>query len=481
MSYKNKTKIVATLGPNSDCRERIEELIKAGVSMFRLNTSHGKLEVHKECVKNIREIAQKLNKYVPILVDLQGPKIRVGTLIEPVELIDGEMITIGYGVEQTDKEIIPVDYKGIINDVKPGEKVLLDDGKLELKILSVQNDLIRAIVVHGGILKSRKGLNLPGTTTGISAVTDRDAEFIEFAVENNVDYIALSFVRCKEDLFLAKHYIQKYSGDIPIIAKIEKPQALDNIDDIIEEADGIMVARGDLGIELSPDKVPIVQKQLIEKANEARKVVIVATQMLESMIEQAIPTRAEASDVANAIIDGADAVMLSGETAVGKYPVEAVSIMGMIAKNIENSAFCPTNIGLRCNEHFRADSQAIVAAAMKMIEDLKVSAIVAFTKNGYTSKLLSKQRPNIPVICITDNEKTCNRLSLYWGLFPHQLDCDGYINIDILKKIDDMLMNETFLKLGDKVILTGSIPHLISGSTNFIRIHIVGQSLEDGV
>lgn len=471
-----KTKIIATIGPACNTEEKIYELIKAGVKTFRVNTSHGNKEEHAKNIDTIRKISKSLNAHIPIMIDLQGPKIRVGNLKEPITLIDHQEILIIPGYETENTDIIPVDYLGIVNDVKKGDKILLDDGKIELRVVSVTPNNITAEVIHGGILTSRKGLNIPGTTTSISTLTEKDIEFIKFAVEKDIDYIALSFVRTKEDITTAKKYIREFNGDIPVIAKIEKPQALENIQAIMSASDGIMVARGDLGIEISAEQVPLVQKQLIDKSNTLRKPVITATQMLESMIKQPTPTRAEASDVANAILDGTDAVMLSGETAVGEYPVEAVSMMTSIAKNIENSDLYKSNVSLLGkSEIYEVDSQAIAAAVVRMLSEIEISAIVAFTRSGFTGKLLSKEKPSVPIIAISDSEKTCRRLNLFWGVFPYKLDFDMNFTEDLLKNIDEILINKTFLEAGDKVIITGGLPYLAVGKTNFLRLHQIGS------
>ena len=338
--------------------------------------------------------------------------------------------------------------------------------------------MVKAEVIHGGELTSRKGINIPGTTASLPAITERDADYIKFAVEEDVDYIALSFVRTKEDIISAKNYVKQYNGNIPVIAKIEKPQALNNLDQIVHCADGIMVARGDLGIEISPEKVPLVQKQLIEQANIHRKVVITATQMLESMIQDPLPTRAEASDVANAIIDGTDAVMLSGETAVGKYPVESVNMMSLISRNIESSNLYKGNRFLTGEgaEIYEVESQAIATAVIRMLSEIEISAIVAITRSGFTGKLLSKEKPSVPIIAISDNEKTCRRLNLYWGIFPYKMVFETSFSEELLKKMDEILIKETFLDAGDRIIITGGLPYLAAGKTNFLRLHQDGSS-----
>ena len=330
------TKIVATVGPASNTKEKLKELYNAGVTMFRLNSSHGSQEEHLQRIHAIREIEEETGHPIPILLDLQGPKIRVGVLEEPIELLKDSVIKLRHQSEYKDG-IIPVDYEGIAKDAVVGEKIFIDDGKLVLQVEKTEDDVVYAKVLCGGLLKQRKGINIPGSQGSLKVLTARDLEFVKFAIDNELDYLGLSFVRNVEDVMELRNVIKQNNGKIKIISKIEKPQALDNIDEIIMRSAGIMVARGDLGIEISPEKVPIAQKELIRKANAQRKVVIVATQMLESMTEQPIPTRAEASDVANAILDGTDAIMLSGETAAGKYPIEAVKMMQSIARNVESS------------------------------------------------------------------------------------------------------------------------------------------------
>lgn len=468
---RNKTKIVATLGPASSDEEIIEQLVSAGATMFRLNTSHNTVEEHAKTIEKIREIEKKIKIFIPIMVDLQGPKIRVGNLIEPIPLEVGKELVLEYGLEQTDKNIVPVDYKGIADDVHEGECILLDDGKIKIQVTKKEGTKVYVKVLHGELLKPRKGINVPGGTGSVSAITEKDVGFIKFAVEHNADYLALSFVRDKDDVLLAKKYISHFGADIPVISKIEKPEAVDNIDEILDVSDAVMVARGDLGIELSPEKVPMVQKQIIETAFNYRKTCIVATQMLESMIEEPIPTRAEASDVANAILDGADAVMLSGETAMGKHPVEAVKMMAEIARDVEASQFCCYNIDLEMKEDYEPTPQAIASAAVKMADYLNAKAILAFTHTGYTTKLLSKLRPKVPVIAVSDMEKTCRRLNLYWDIHPTLKNWDVDLTDNLLKKIDKLLLEKTSFKKDDRVIIIGSIPKLITGRTNFVRVH----------
>lgn len=474
-----RTKIVATLGPATSNYEMIKELLEAGATMFRLNTSHGTSEGHAENIKTIRKVSKELNIHVPILIDLQGPKIRVGNIPEPIKIQAGEELVLQATKNTSNPDIVPVDYDGIANDVNAGDKILLDDGKIGLEVLEVANHKVRVKVLYGELIRPRKGINLPGATASLDAVTERDREFIRFAVEYDADYIALSFVREAHDIELAKKYIKDFGGKIPVIAKIEKPQAVENLEEILKIADGIMVARGDLGIEMSPEEVPIVQKSIINQTIRERKVCIVATQMLESMIEEPIPTRAEASDVANAIIDGTDAIMLSGETAMGKHPVEAVKMMKMIASKVEACDFCRKNFDLEMSEKYELSPQAISNAAVKMAQDLQAKAILAFTHSGYTPKLLSKLRPTVPIIAISDMESTCRRLNLYWDIHTYyKKDWDNTPDAKLLEKIDEYVLKNTDYKKGERIILIGSIPKLITGRTNFIRIHRLGAPLE---
>ena len=468
-------KIVATLGPSINSEEKIEALISAGASMFRVNSSHSTPEEHKANIDMVRKVSKKLNSNIAILLDLQGPKIRVGNLKQPIELQEGTEVKLRHSTEQ-EGEIIPVDYSGIAVDVKKNDTIYLDDGKLELRVIDTDGVIIRAEVVRGGLLKARKGLNLPGRTASLSAITPKDIEYIKRALEWKVDYLALSFVRTGEDVLKAKHCMEMYGGYIPIIAKIEKPEALDNIEDIIKLADGIMVARGDLGIEISPEKVPAVQKKLIRECSAQNKVVIVATQMLETMIEQPIPTRAEASDVANAIIDGADAIMLSGETAVGKYPVEAVEMMTSISENLEKNKIVRHNHFSRQMYDFENHQAfAMCNAMVSMLDNLSIKAIVVFTTNGYTPSLLSKAKPSVPVYALAKSETVCRQMNLYRDITPVNHNWQQEISTRSLKELNEILIKKVGMKAGDKVILTGVIPYVVGQTTNFIKMHTIEE------
>lgn len=467
------TKIIATLGPSSETKEKIRELADAGVTMFRLNSSHGDEAEHLKRLNYIREVEKEVGYPIPVLLDLQGPKIRVGHLPEPIELVKDEIVKFRH---QDDYEghIIPVDYKGMARDVKPGEKIMMDDGKLIVEVVKIEKDVISAKVIAGGMLQQRKGINVPGSQGSLKVLSERDVQFVKFAIDNEIDYLGLSFVRDVKDVLELKSVIKKYNGKIKIISKIEKPQALRNIDEIITKSAGIMVARGDLGIEISPEKVPIVQKEIIRKANAYRKVVIVATQMLESMVENPIPTRAEASDVANAIIDGTDAIMLSGETAAGKYPVEAVKMMESIAINVENSDIMRHNHYPKdLIEAHNDDSIAICSAIIDMVEKIDVKAILTLTASGYTPKLLSKAKPSVPILTFCPSYRNTRRMVLYSDVFPVEMDLDG-VTQETLEVLDTCLMERFQCKVGDKVIITGALPDLLIGKTNFIKLHEVG-------
>lgn len=468
------TKIVSTLGPASNSEDMIRKLYRAGVTMFRLNSSHGDMETHKQTLDFIRKVEKEEHTVIPVLLDLQGPKIRVGKFDEPIAIKAGEVLKFRHQ-DKYENDIIPVDYEGIANDVKPGDKILIDDGKVQLTVEKSEDNIVYAKVLTTGVIKPRKGLNLPGGTASLNILAERDKMFLEFAMNNDIDYLGLSFVRCKEDLQSLRAILDKNNSRLRIISKIEKPQALENIDDIIEYSDGIMVARGDLGIETPIQQLPIVQKTIIRKTNAVRKPVIVATQMLESMIENPMPTRAEASDVANAIIDGADAVMLSGETAAGKYPVEAVSIMKKIAEDINNSQF------MRKNEFpstIRTEENAIpMSIAVSVADTLKnlpkAKGVIALTATGYTTALISECRPSVPIYSFCEDAKVGRFMQLFNSVSSIKVD-DKNIEIDksSLIELNEFLKKELGMETGDCVIITGSVPHLMSGqSTNFMKIH----------
>lgn len=470
------TKIVSTLGPASANEETIRKLYKAGVTMFRINSSHETIEIHQRTLDIIRKIEKEEKAIIPVLLDLQGPKIRIGQLEQPIQVQAGEVLKFRHQTKY-ENETIPVDYKGIASDVRPGEKILIDDGKIQLVVQNVEKDVVFAEVLTTGEIKARKGLNIPGGTGSIDILTERDRMFVDFALNNDIDYLGLSFVRNKEDILNLRSILDKHNSRLRIISKIEKPQALENIDEIIEHSDGIMVARGDLGIEIKTEQLPIAQKTIIKKANIARKPVIVATQMLESMIENPIPTRAETSDVANAILDGADAVMLSGETAMGKYPIEAVSTMKKIADDINKCQFIKKN---EFPKPILTKSNAIPMSIALSIADIvknlpKAKGIIALTATGYTPALISESRPSVPIYALCSDFQICRFLQLYNSVFAIKIsDKEIKIDTETLLDLNVFLKKDLKMKQDDSAIITGSIPHLMSGeSTNFIKIHTI--------
>lgn len=473
MLKSSGVKIVATIGPAICNEEKIKQLILAGANMFRVNSSHSTPEEHKKSIDLIRNVSSKLNSNTAIMLDLQGPKIRIGKLENPVNLVVNTEVKLQHATELKN-DIIPVDYEGIAKDVKKGDTIFLDDGKLELKVITSKDNIVTAKVIRGGELKARKGLNIPGKTASLSAITKKDIEYIKYALEWQVDYIALSFVRTSEDILKAKHCMEMYGGYIPIISKIEKPQAIENLTEIIKLSDGIMVARGDLGIEISPEKVPSVQKQIIRESNANKKIVIVATQMLETMMEQPIPTRAETSDIANAILDGTDAIMLSGETAVGKYPVEAVKMMTKISENLEQSELIRHDYYSRQMQNFEnKEAFAMCQAMISMCENLPIKAIIAYTTNGYTPVLLSKAKPSVPIYALCKNSQVARQLNLARDVIPFEYHWQEEISQRSLENISNFLVSQIGLKPNDKVILTGVVPYIAGQTTNFIKLHTI--------
>ncbi|MBU3915376.1 pyruvate kinase [bacterium] len=470
----NKTKIIATIGPASNSKTILKELISAGMNVARLNFSHGSYKQHGEVIKLIRSLSKDLNKSVGILLDLQGPKIRTGTLKDgkPVQLKAKEEFSITSRDIPGTEKIVSTTYKQLPKDVKKGDKILIDDGLIELKVISSTNTTVKTCVIIGGILKEHKGINLPGVDVSAPSLTEKDIQDLEFGIKAGVDYFALSFVRKAEDLINIKSIIKKHGSDIPVIAKIEKPIAVKNIDSIIEEADGIMVARGDLGVEMNPEVVPTVQKSLIAKTIAANKPVITATQMLESMCSNAIPTRAEASDVANAIFDGTDAIMLSGETASGMYPVKAVQMMSRIAAEAENSPF------MRYNIQYKKDVKnlvvhAVAQSAVNVHHEVNAKAILSFSVSGKTTKLISKQRPASPVYAFSPDRTIYNRLSLVWGITP--LLIKPIKNTKrLIEAGEKIIVDKKLVRKSDLVIIVTGLA-LTKGSTNLIKLHMIGH------
>jgi pyruvate kinase len=468
---RRRTKIVATVGPASSSFQMLERLFKAGVDLFRLNFSHGTLDDKTELINNIRSISLKLGKEVGILADLQGPKIRTGKMSG-----DGMMLRKGDKVVITTADImgkdglIPTIYTDLPRDVKPDSRILLDDGLLELKVLSVDAEDVQCLVVHGGMLKNNKGINLPGVKVSAPSLTPKDLLDLDFCLWMDVDYIALSFVRTHEDIEQIKRIIYSAGKNIPVIAKIEKPEALRNFNKILKLTDGVMVARGDLGVEIHAEKVPLIQKKIIQACNNAGKPVITATQMLESMIVNPRPTRAETSDVANAIIDGTDAVMLSGETASGAHPVAAVETMARIALDVETAGYGSKSSAPA--QQTPSIAQAIGEAACRAAESLNAKAIAVFTQSGSTAALISRFKPSTPIVAFTNSQTIQRKLALYWGVKTKSISILECMEEQVALA-EGLLLASGFRK-GDIVVIIMGTPIEARGSTNLMKVHKLG-------
>jgi pyruvate kinase len=469
----HRTKIVATIGPASKSPEIIRQMVNAGMNVARLNFSHGSYEDHAEMVGLLRQVSKECNAPITLLQDLQGPKIRIGQLPSvEIELVEGELLTlVPLDNFENQANTVPIDYPYLAEEAEPGAQVLLDDGLLELKIEEIQGNAVKCRVIEGGILKSRKGVNLPSLILRLPSLTEKDQQDLDFGISQGVDWVSLSFVRRAEDVQALKALlIEKGASDIPVMAKIEKPQAIANLESIINECDGLMVARGDLGVEMSPEKVPLLQKQIIRMCNQKGIPVITATQMLDSMIHSARPTRAEASDVANAIIDGTDAVMLSGESAVGKFPVKAVQMLSRIASDVE------PEIEFKNYPPVMSDETHALSEALNTIDKiLNLHCIVAYTSTGYTAILAAGERPKVPVIALTPNLKVYHRLNLVWGVKPilleHQVDSfEGLIDLAQTKLLEGPLA-----QIGDKILIIGGVPTKKAKGTNFLKIHTIAD------
>ncbi|MBX3049162.1 MAG: pyruvate kinase [Anaerolineales bacterium] len=477
---ERRAKIVATLGPASQDAGTIDRLIAAGMNVTRLNFSHGTHAEYAELIQRIRSAAERAGKAICILQDLQGPKIRVGELPkEGVPLTPGQTIVLATHHAAPNESHIPVDFPELPRFIQVGGIILLDDGNLELKATKIDTHTVETEVIVGGVLKSHKGMNLPGTSIDIPGLTAKDEQDLAKGLELGVDIIAISFVRNAADVARARQAIANLAPDkldTPIIAKLERAEALENLHEIIEVADGVMVARGDLGVELPPEMVPIAQKQIIDAANQQRKLVITATQMLDSMIHNPRPTRAEASDVANAIFDGTDAVMLSGETAVGKYPVETVTMMDAIVRQAENHIrqwghWKGSNLGT-----LRDDAISITRAANELAQDVNVAAITVFTSSGRTARLMSKAFPRVPILGLTPEPRSYNRMALYWGVMPIMVDLSSTVD-EMLESIEGTVMRAASLKPGQQVVLTSGYPIGAMRPPNLVMIYTLGQRL----
>jgi pyruvate kinase len=473
MIPERKAKIVCTIGPASNSPEMIERLIKSGMDVARLNFSHGTRDEHNTIIRHIRECSKKLKKVVSILQDIQGPKIRTGILKEGKTVLKSGTRFILTGRKVEGKfDIVSTNYPAMAKYVKKGDTILLNDGLISLRAAAVKGMDIICEVVNGGILTDHKGINLPGIKVGLASITKKDVEDILFGIEHGVDHIAISFVRSRRDVKSVKDIIKKKGVYIPVIAKLEKPEAIENLDEITDEANGLMVARGDLGVEMSPEAVPGIQKTIISTANKKGKYVITATQMLESMMNNPRPTRAEASDVANAVFDGTDAVMLSGETASGKYPVESLEMMSKIISAAESSAFSQYYDRRReKNDTFHG---AVSSAAVHAAHDIGAHLIVVFTQWGSTALLVSKQKPSMPIIAYTPYEVTMQKINLYWGVIPKRMKLIENTD-DLIREMNRDLITQRLAKKGDSVVILMGMPTSQRGITNMMKLHRVGE------
>ncbi len=482
---ERRAKIVATIGPSSDSEEMLRKMILSGLNVARLNFSHGTHQGHGEVIARIRKLSNELKKPVTILQDLQGPKLRVGDLPkEGVELHSGEEIVLKPVDEVIEAEengqektIIPMDVPNLVRSVHPGNRILLDDGHMELEVSHVGPHALEARVVLGGVLKSHKGVNLPGALLDFPSLTEKDILDLQFGLQQHVDVVAISFVRTAEDVQRVRdviHQTDPSQSGMPIIAKLERPEAIENLEEILDAADGVMVARGDLAVETSPASVPIIQKKIIEAANHKARMVITATQMLESMITNLRPTRAEASDVANAIFDGSDAVMLSGETASGQYPLEAVEMMARIVKEAEEHFGEWGKCKIELSEPTQDDAVSITRAARELAQDRSVASIAVFTQTGRTALLMSKVRPNVPIVAFTPEIETYRRLSLMWGVNPMLVPYASNVE-SMLAHVDNALIASTNVQMGDQIVMISGFPVGVMRPPNFALLHTIGE------
>jgi pyruvate kinase len=468
-----RTKIIATIGPASDSPDIIRYFIQAGVEVFRLNFSHGDYNYHARVFQLIREISDSLKKPVAILQDLQGPKLRIGTLAQDkIVLSQGGEVTLKFGEKTDDSSIIPVRERELINSLRPQASVMLADGLIELKVVETREDGVLCRVINGGELESKKGINIPNITINVPSVTSKDLEDLQFGLKLGVDFIAVSFVRKAADVLQVKNILEAARVNIPVIAKIEKHEAVENLDDIVLASDGVMVARGDLGVEIPLEEVPIIQKEIIEKCNRLGKPVITATQMLDSMMRNPRPTRAEVTDVANAIFDGTDAIMLSGETAIGKYPKESVLTMAKIAEYTESQLKYNEILRRRAEFSTNSPTDAIGYATCEIAQRLGAKAIITSTQSGYTARMVAKYRPPQPIIAVTPDANIQRRLLLLWGINP--LLTRIYTTTDeMIEASVQASLEAGYIRKGDTIVLTGGIPVGIGGTTNFLKVHQV--------
>jgi pyruvate kinase len=469
----NRTKIVATMGPACQTTERLRDLIHAGLDVCRLNMSHGKHADHEWFINEIRKINAETGLAVTLLMDLQGPKIRIGNLLQPYPIAPGEEIELCTAITEQQANRLPMEYETFAKDVKPGDKILVEDGRVELRVIETNNvDTVKLLVVSGDRIGSRKGVNLPGVAVSMPGLTPKDLEDLEFGLKHEVDWIALSFVRNPEDVVNLKKILQARGSEARVMAKIEKPEALAGIDEIIRVSDAIMVARGDLGVEIPIEEVPFWQKTIVRKCNLQAKPVVVATQMLDSMIESRQPTRAEVTDVANAVIDGADCVMLSGETSLGKHPVEVVKTMQRIIAQAEREDIIyHRNMELDTNSPtFLSD--AVCVNACRLAIETNATALIGSTRSGFTGFQLARCRPKAHIYIFTDNAKLLSTMNLVWGVRAFYYDSfEG--NYETIKDVHQYLKTHGYVQTGDIVINTASMPLSARKRTNMIRLGVI--------
>ncbi|GAB4337533.1 MAG: pyruvate kinase [Phototrophicales bacterium] len=472
--YNKRTKIVATIGPSSWDAETIRQMIRAGMNVARINFSHGDHETHSRTIDLVRQVAEEENSVVAIMCDIQGPKIRIGKLAQPLELKKGDRVTLTLDEADGTDNFVSLPHPEFVRDIGPGMQLLLDDGNLEFIVRDVTPRALACDVVIGGTLSSRKGIMAPNAHLTLSAITEKDRRDIEFALQKDTDYIAMSFVRTSDDIRELRWLMRHLGKSAAIIAKIEKHEALENIEEIIAVVDGIMVARGDLGIETPAEEVPFHQKRIIKLCNEASKPVITATQMLSSMVDSPRPTRAEASDVYNAIIDGTDAVMLSNESAAGRFPVEAVETMATIAAIAEQNIWHNRSRqwSTYTSDGDEAISDAISEATYHISESLNPRAIVTTTLSGYTARRVARERPRTPILCVTPNPTTYRLMALVWGVFP--LLVPQFSTIDeMLAVITETTISKQLVERGDMLIIIAGVPFGVGGQTNLLKIHTI--------
>ncbi len=470
--FFNKTKIIATVGPASSSKEMLQKLVMAGTDIFRLNFSHGTHEDHKKVIKHVRDINKEMGTHICLLQDLQGPKIRVNMMAPDVEIKEGQEFIITTVEMEGNSKMASTSYEGLPDDVKAGDTILIDDGNIELKVKTVKGKEVITTVIYGGILKSRKGINLPMSKVSAPSLTEKDIADLEFGLENDVEWVALSFVRKPMDIIYLRDRIQKKGKMTRIVAKIEKPEALENIDEIIDVTDAVMVARGDLGVEIVMEEVPMVQKMLVEKCNLKAKPVIIATQMMESMIENPRPTRAETNDVANAVMDGADTLMLSAETAAGAYPEEVVKSMVRTITSVEaNANIYHKNEVLDENDPLFYNDN-LVLSACRLAETSRAKAIVGMTSSGYTAFQISKHRPKADIFIFTGNKPFLNTMNLIWGVRAYFYNKDNSTD-ETISDIGEILKKEGHVKKGDIFISIGSMPIHAKERANMLKVNIV--------